>query len=385
MLSVSLTRTDLIFALHIILPELLYQHVIEIKERYDAHGNELIPVDIDAARAELEKAFRQGIRSIAIVFMHAYRYPKHELEVAELAKSIGFTQISVSHKVSPLMKLISRGETTVVDAYLSPVLHRYVEKIMSELEAGDTKLMFMQSNGGLTDAKHFRGKDCILSGPAGGVIGAVVTSTMAGFDKIISFDMGGTSTDVAHYNGEYERSFENNIGGVCLRSPMLNIYTIAAGGGSILHFDGKRFRVGPGSAGANPGPACYRRGGPLTITDCNVMLGKLLPDFFPKIFGKDGNLPLDTKIVRKKFKELSQRIRSYTVISYSPEKVAEGFLCVAMENMANAIKKISVDRGYNLKEYVLCCFGGAGAQHACRVADSLGITRIFLHPYAGVL
>ncbi|MGM0770517.1 MAG: hydantoinase/oxoprolinase family protein, partial [Halobacteriota archaeon] len=313
-------------------------------------------------------------------------YPEHELLIEEIAKDIGFDHISLSHKVSPLIK-ISRGETTMVDTYLSPVLQRYVNRILATLHSNecDTGLLFMQSNGGLTDAMSFRGKDSILSGPAGGIVGAARVSEIAGFDKIIGFDMGGTSTDVAHYDGEYERSFENEVAGIHLCSPMMNIHTVAAGGGSILHFDEGRYQVGPDSAGSDPGPSCYRRGGPLTVTDCNVMLSKVIPDFFPAVFGENGIQPLDAEVVRSRFAGLAGMISEDTGEDTTPEQVAEGFLTVAVENMANAIKRISTQRGYDLKDYTLCCFGGAGAQHACLVADSLGMSRVFIHPYAGVL
>ncbi|WP_272944315.1 hydantoinase/oxoprolinase family protein, partial [Planktothrix prolifica] len=247
------------------------------------------------------------------------------------------------------------------------------------------KLMFMQSNGGLTNAQKFQGKDSILSGPAGGIVGAVQTSLKAGFQNIITFDMGGTSTDVAHFNGEYERQFETEIAGVRMRTPMMAIHTVAAGGGSILRFDGSRYRVGPESAGANPGPACYRNSGPLTVTDANVMLGKIQPQFFPKVFGKNGDLPLDAEIVRQKFRELAIEIQTQTGDNRTPEEVATGFITIAVENMANAIKKISLQRGYDISNYTLCCFGGAGGQHACLIANTLGIKQIFIHPYAGVL
>ncbi|MCQ6961685.1 hydantoinase B/oxoprolinase family protein [Methanolobus chelungpuianus] len=376
-----------IFALEIRRPELLYRSVTEVRERYTAGGEELVPLDTRKARKELEKVYAEGIRSLAIVLMHAYRYPDHELQLKRIAEDIGFTHISLSHKVSPLIKFVSSGETTVVDAYLSPVLKRYIDRIAATLEGagGRTRLLFMQSGGGLTDARYFRGRDCILSGPAGGIVGAVRTSEMAGFRDIITFDMGGTSTDVAHYNGEYERSFETEVAGVHLRSPMLHIHTVAAGGGSILHFDSGRFRVGPDSAGSDPGPACYRKGGPLTVTDCNLMLGRIQPENFPCLFGPGADLPLDRETVAHKFRELAEEIGSFTGEDYSPERVAEGFLTVAVENMANAIKKISIQQGYDVKNYTLCCFGGAGAQHACRVADSLGLRTIFIHPLAGVL
>ncbi|MCC3305702.1 hydantoinase B/oxoprolinase family protein [Sneathiella sp. HT1-7] len=376
------TRPKL-FALHIELPEMLYSRVIEVKERVGATGEMIRPLDTVDARAKLQEAYDAGLRTCAIVFMHGYRYPDHEKAVAEIARGIGFTQISTSHETSPLMKLVSRGDTTVVDAYLSPILRRYVDRVASEL--GETRLMFMQSNGGLTDARFFHGKDAILSGPAGGVVGMVQTSAMAGFEKVIGFDMGGTSTDVSHYGGEYERTFETEVAGVRMRAPMMLIHTVAAGGGSILHFDGARYKVGPDSAGANPGPACYRKGGPLTVTDCNVMLGKLSPAFFPKVFGPNADEALSVETVREKFAALATKINAATGDNRSPEEVARGFLFIAVENMANAIKKISVQRGYDVSEYVLTSFGGAGGQHACLVADSLGMKKIMLHPYAGVL
>jgi len=405
-----------IFARQIVLPEMLYERVIEVEERYTAQAEELIPVNLDAIYPELQAAYKDGIRSCAITLMHGYRYPDHEKQVANIARNIGFTQVSVSHKVSPLMKLVSRGDTTVVDAYLSPILRRYVDQVSSQLEGGTgtkqeeeepdlsplaplfekplarlrpspLRLMFMQSNGGLADAQVFQGKDSILSGPAGGIVGAVQTSLMAGFNKIISFDMGGTSTDVAHYAGgdtyatEYERSFETEIAGVRLRTPMMAIHTVAAGGGSILQFDGARYRVGPESAGANPGPASYSKGGPLTVTDCNVMVGKLQPEFFPKVFGPNGDLPLDAEVVHRKFAQLVEEIGDHR----TAEQVASGFLAIAVEKMASAIKKISLQRGYDVSEYTLCCFGGAGGQHACLIADALGMKQVFIHPYAGVL
>lgn len=378
-----------IFAREIIRPDMLYERVIEVPERFSASGEELIPVNLDLAQQELLAAYQAGIRSCAIVFLHGYRYPGHEQQVANLATELGFTQVSVSHQVSPLIKLLSRGDTTVADAYLSPVLRRYVDRVQQNLP--DTRLLFMQSNGGLTDAHTFRGKDSILSGPAGGMVGAVQTSLAAGFEQVIGFDMGGTSTDVCHYNGvgtdvvEYDRVFETEVAGVRFCAPMLAIHTVAAGGGSILGFDGARYRVGPESAGANPGPACYRRQGPLTITDANVLVGKLQPAFFPALFGPAGNLPLDAEIVRTKFAQLTHTIATATGTAITPEQVAEGFLTIAVEKMANAIKKISLQRGYDVSTYTLCCFGGAGGQHACLIAEALGMQRIFIHPYAGVL
>ena len=372
-----------IFARQIILPQLLYERVVEVDERVAADGEVLRPIDLTGARRALQAAHDQGIRAAAIVFMHGYRHTAHEKAAAALARGIGFTQVSVSHEVSPLMKLVGRGDTTVVDAYLSPILRRYVDGVAAEL--GGTRLMFMQSNGGLVDARLFQGKDSILSGPAGGVVGAVETSRQAGFDKIIGFDMGGTSTDVSHYDGSYERAFETKVAGVRMRAPMMQIHTVAAGGGSILFFDGSRYRVGPESAGANPGPACYRRGGPLAVTDANVMLGRIQPDFFPRVFGPQGDQPLDRDIVERKFAALAAEIHAATGDDRSPERVAEGFLKIAVANMANAIKEISIQRGYDVTEYTLCCFGGAGGQHACAVADQLGMIRVFLHPLAGVL
>ncbi len=375
-----------IFALKIQLPERLYQTVVEIEERVDAKGKILQPLNTEQAKKQLQSLYATGIRSVAIVLMHAWRFPNHELKLANIAENIGFQQVSVSHEVSPFMKIVSRGNTTVVDAYLSPILKRYVDLIGKGLAFTDdrsNRLLFMQSNGGLTEANHFQGKDCILSGPAGGIIGAVKTAEAAGFDKIIAFDMGGTSTDVAHYDGELERNYDSEVAGIRLRVPMLNIHTVAAGGGSILFFDGMRYRVGPESAGANPGPAGYRRGGPLTVTDANIILGKL--PMFPAVFGPDGNMSLDTETVRKLFVELAKKIALSTDNQYGTEQVAEGFLDIAVENMAVAIKKISVQKGYDVTDYTLCCYGAAGGQHACKVADRLGIKQIFLHPFSGLL
>ena len=378
-----------LFALNIELPELLYEQVVQVPERIGVDGEIVMALDEDAARTGLQAAYDDGIRAVAIAFVHGFKYIDHEVRVATIAAEIGFTQISASHQVSPMMKLISRGDTAVVDAYLSPILRRYVDQVAEELQSGDgegCRLMFMQSNGGLTDAHRFQGKDAILSGPAGGVVGMARTAGIAGFDKTIGFDMGGTSTDVSHFDGEFERSFETMVAGVRLRAPMMHIHTVAAGGGSILHFDGSRYRVGPDSAGANPGPACYRRGGPLTVTDCNVLLGKLQPEHFPAVFGPKGNQPMDVKIVRKKFAALTREIADATgQPQQTPEAVAEGFLRIAVENMANAIKKISVERGYDITGYTLNSFGGAGGQHACMVADSLGMDTVLLHPFAGVL
>ncbi|MEM9029336.1 MAG: hydantoinase B/oxoprolinase family protein [Pseudomonadota bacterium] len=376
-----------LFDLDIKLPELLYERVVEVPERLDAAGAVIHPLDEDTVRAALTAAKSDGINSVAIALMHGYLNPDHEARIAAIAAELGFAQISVSHQVSPLMKLVSRGDTTVVDAYLSPILRRYVEQVANDLGAeSGTRLMFMQSNGGLTDATLFQGKDAILSGPAGGVVGMVKTAGLAGYDKLIGFDMGGTSTDVCHFAGQYERSFETEVAGVRMRAPMMNIHTVAAGGGSILTFKDGRFQVGPESAGADPGPACYRRGGPLTVTDCNVMLGKLQPHHFPAVFGPNADQPLDPHVVREKFKTLAGEIAAATdQPERSAEETAEGFLRIAVDNMANAIKKISVQRGYDVTSYTLQCFGGAGGQHACLVADALGIERVFVHPYAGVL
>jgi 5-oxoprolinase (ATP-hydrolysing) len=366
----------------------LYEHVIEADERVAANGEVLQGLDKDTIRPQLQRAFDAGIRAVAVALLHGYRYPAHERLIGELCEDIGFDQVSLSHATSPLIKLVSRGDTTVVDAYLSPILRRYVDQVAGDLGA-DTgsgpKLMFMQSNGGLTDARLFQGKDAILSGPAGGVVGMTRTAAMNGFDKVIGFDMGGTSTDVTHYDGEYERSFETLVAGVRMRAPMMRIHTVAAGGGSILAYDGARFRVGPESAGADPGPACYRRGGPLTVTDCNVMLGKIQPDHFPAIFGASGDEKLDHEVVTRSFADLAAQVSANQGKTVTAEAIAEGFLRVAVDNMANAIKKISVQRGYDVTEYVLNGFGGAAGQHACLVADALGMTRVLLHPKAGVL
>jgi len=379
-----------IFAKEIILPEQLYERVIEIDERVRADGCVERLLDIAACRPAIEQARADGIDAVAIVFMHAWKYPEHEKAVAKVCRKLGFGQVSVSHEVSPLIKLVGRGDTTVVDAYLSPILSRYVQRVATELgilspgkerSAETPRLMFMMSSGGLTAADMFQGKDALLSGPAGGVVGMVETARLAGFDKVIGFDMGGTSTDVAHYDGEYERAFDTEVAGVRVRAPMMRIHTVAAGGGSILHYEAGRFRVGPDSAGANPGPAAYRRGGPLAVTDANVMLGKLQPDLFPAIFGPSQDEALDVETVQEKFAALATEIGD----GRSPEAVAEGFVTIAVENMANAIKKISVQRGYDVTEYLLNCFGGAGGQHACLVADALGMESVLIHPFSGLL
>ena len=387
-------RPDL-FALDIVLPEMLYCQVVEVNERVSAQGEILTPLQLDKTRNELARIHDSGIGSVAIVLMHGYRYPDHEVRLAALASELGFSQISVSHQVSPLMKLVARGDTTVVDAYLSPVLHRYVDQVSAQLrsqpEHGSAKrddgppLMFMQSNGGLAGGQQFHGKDALLSGPAGGVVGMAAIASAAGHDRVIGFDMGGTSTDVSHYSGELERTYETEVAGVRVRAPMMLIHTVAAGGGSICHFDGARMRVGPDSAGADPGPACYGNGGPLTITDCNVMLGRLRPDFFPSVFGPAADQPLDGNAVRSAFAQLTNQVATATGRPTTAEELAEGFLTVAVDNMANAIKKISVQRGHDVSIYTLVCFGGAGGQHACLVADRLAMERVLIHPYAGVL
>ncbi|MEW6479005.1 MAG: hydantoinase B/oxoprolinase family protein [Pseudomonadota bacterium] len=376
-LRIAYQNRPRLFDRHIVLPELLYERVIEAEERMGAHGEVIAALDEDHLRERLWAAYDAGLRSAAIVFMHAYRYPAHEQAAERIARQVGFTQVSTSHGTSPMMKFVSRGDTTVVDAYLSPILRRYVDQVAAEMPG--VRLFFMQSSGGLTDAHVFQGKDAILSGPAGGIVGMARTAGLGGHDKVIGFDMGGTSTDVSHYAGAFEREFETQVAGVRMRAPMMSIHTVAAGGGSILAFDGARLRVGPESAGANPGPASYRRGGPLAVTDANVMLGKIQPAHFPHVFGHDGNQPLDAEVVRQRFAELATRV------GRSPEDVAEGFLQIAVQQMANAIKKISVARGYDVTRYTLQCFGGAGGQHACLVADALGMQRVFVHPLAGVL
>jgi 5-oxoprolinase (ATP-hydrolysing) len=372
-----------LFNRHIIKPEMLFEQVYAVRGRITADGREEQILDEDAVREALNRAREAGIEAVAIVFMHNFRYPEHERRVATMARDMGFTQVSPSHETSGLIKFIGRGDTTVVDAYLSPILGRYVEQVASELDLDNTdaRLMFMMSSGGLTDASLFKGKDAILSGPAGGVVGMIETSALAGYERVVGFDMGGTSTDVSHYAGELERTFETEVAGVRMRAPMMQIHTIAAGGGSVLSYDGARFRVGPESAGANPGPRCYRRQGPLAVTDANLMVGKLLPRHFPHIFGPDQNQPLDAESVRQGFQQLAKRVGD----GRSPEQVAEGFLRIAVDSMANAIKKISTQRGYDVTRYALNCFGGAGGQHACLVADALGIETVLLHPLAGVL
>jgi 5-oxoprolinase (ATP-hydrolysing) len=369
-----------IFARHIDLPSMLYEAVVEIEERVGADGSLFHALNEDRARADLKGIRQKGIDALAIVLMHGWRFSAHEKRLGEIARELGFGQISISHEVAPLIKLVGRGDTTVVDAYLSPILRRYVDKVAAGL--GDSaRLQFMQSNGGLTAARAFRGKDAILSGPAGGVVGMVAASAPHGNQRLIGFDMGGTSTDVSHYAGRYELGDENLIAGVRIRAPMMQIHTIAAGGGSICRFDGMRFRVGPESAGARPGPACYRAGGPLTVTDCNLFLGRIDPDHFPSVFGPDGDLPLDPEASRRRLQEIADALGGAKDI----EQIAEGFLDIAVDNMAAAIRKISIARGHDVTRYTLACFGGAGGQHVCRVADALGMERILVHPLAGVL
>lgn len=408
LLKVGYQNRPRLFDLHIRKPAQLAEKVVEAQERLSADGSVQTPLDEDHLRRSLAQAHAEGMRSVAIAFLHAYDSPAHELRAGEIARELGFAQISLSHQASPLIKLVARGDTAVADAYLSPILRRYVGQVRdalgqgadrdsdgdsnggsdhaSEQDSGAARLMFMQSSGGLTDAETFQGKDAILSGPAGGVVGMVRSAAEAGFDRLIGFDMGGTSTDVCHYAGQYERQFETEVAGVRMRAPMMSIHTVAAGGGSILSFRDGRMQVGPESAGANPGPACYRRGGPLTVTDCNVALGKLRPDSFPAIFGPNGTQPLDREVVLAKFQALATQIAAQTGRPPRPiEDLAEGFLRIAVENMANAIKKISVQRGYDVTAYTLNCFGGAGGQHACLVADALGMSSVYIHPFAGVL
>ncbi len=375
-------RPDL-FALDVETASPFYDHVVEIDERLRFDGSVIRPLNKDAARKALEGARGSGCRAAAIALAHGYRHNEHERELEKIAYEVGFEHVSVSHKLSPLMRLVPRGGTTVADAYLTPVLRRYVNRVASQLSG--VQLLFMQSSGGLSSADAFRGKDALLSGPAGGVVGMAATGARAGCRYLIGFDMGGTSTDVSHYAGQLERTAEVCISGATIRAPALDVHTVAAGGGSILRFDGSRMRVGPASAGAKPGPACYGAGGPLAVTDCNVLLGKLRPEYFPKVFGHDGKQPLDTAVVRNKFEKLAEDISKGTGVERTPEAVAEGFLEIAVENMANAIKKISVEQGHDVTAYTLCCFGGAGGQHACLVADRLGIRRVLVHPYAGVL
>ena len=369
-----------IFARYILLPSMLYQQVIEIDERIGADGAIIRPLDEDRARTDFLRIRDQGIDALAIVLMHGWRFTDHEARLAAIAREVGFAQVSVSHEVAPLIKLIGRGDTTVVDAYLSPILRGYVDMVAAGLGRG-VRLQFMQSNGGLTEAKSFRGKDAILSGPAGGVVGMVAASAPHGSDHLIGFDMGGTSTDVSHYAGSFELGDENLIAGVRIRAPMMQIHTIAAGGGSICRFDGMRFRVGPELAGARPGPACYRGGGPLTVTDCNLFLGRISAEHFPAVFGPEGDQPLDPDASRDRLQEVAATLGG----SKSLEEIAEGFLAIAVDNMAAAIRKISIARGHDVTRYTLACFGGAGGQHACRVADALGMERILVHPLAGVL
>ncbi|MBS7813542.1 hydantoinase B/oxoprolinase family protein [Roseococcus pinisoli] len=391
MLRIGNQARPRLFDLEVKLPELLHERVAEIGGRVAVDGTEIELLDEAGARAALQAAYDDGIRAVAVVLMHAWAHPAHEQRIGEIAAEIGFPQISLSHRASPLPRIVPRGDTTVVDAYLSPILGRYVQQVASELGGGaepvgpPIKLYFMQSSGGLTEASSFQGKDAILSGPAGGIVGAARTAAMAGYDRIIGFDMGGTSTDVALYAGAFERAFETVVAGVRMRAPMMAINTVAAGGGSILTFDGARYRVGPESAGAVPGPACYRRGGPLTVTDANVMVGKIQPRHFPAIFGPNGDQPLDVEVVREKFAALATEIAATTDTTPSPEEVAEGFLRIAVSNMAHAIKQVSLQRGYDVTKYALACFGGAGGQHACLVADELGMETVFIHPFAGVL
>jgi 5-oxoprolinase (ATP-hydrolysing) len=382
-LRIAYQNRPRLFDRHIMLPELLYCAVVEANERVAADGEVVEKLNESLLKSELLEQYLLGLRSVSIVFMHGYRFVEHELAAERIAREVGFTQISVSHKTSPMMKLVSRGDTTVVDAYLSPILRRYVEQVASDMPG--VKIFFMQSSGGLTDAHAFQGKDAILSGPAGGIVGMARTAQLAGHQKVIGFDMGGTSTDVSHFAGEFEREFETQVAGVRMRAPMMSIHTVAAGGGSLLEFDGARFRVGPESAGANPGPACYRRGGKLAVTDANVMLGKVQPRYFPKVFGPNADEALSYEATLQEFNDMAARVGQKQSKEVKAEVVAEGFINIAVQQMANAIKKISVARGYDVTRYTLQCFGGAGGQHACLVADALGMTRVLVHPLAGVL
>lgn len=382
-LRIAYQNRPRLFDRRILLPEAVYDRVVEVPERTDARGGTVKALDRAAVAERLRAAAADGLRSAAVVLMHGYRHPEHERAVAEEARAAGFTQVSCSHEVSPLIKLVPRGDTTVVDAYLSPILRRYVEEVARELPG--IRLMFMQSNGGLREAAHFRGKDAVLSGPAGGVVGMVRTSGQAGHDRVIGFDMGGTSTDVSHYAGEFERELGTRVAGVRMSAPMMSIHTVAAGGGSVLHFDGRRYRVGPDSAGADPGPACYRRGGPLTVTDANVMLGRIRPEHFPAVFGPEGDQPLDARLVEERFEALAEEVSAAAGDTRTAAEVAAGFLEIAVLNMANAVKKISVQRGRDITRYALTGFGGAGGQHVCAVADALGIDTVLVPPLAGVL
>ncbi|WP_330237978.1 hydantoinase B/oxoprolinase family protein [Streptomyces sp. NBC_00525] len=382
-LRIAYQNRPRLFDRRILLPEAVYDRVIEVPERIDARGRTITPLDREAVAARLREARADGLSSAAVVLMHGYRHPAHEQAVATEARAAGFTQISCSHEVSPLIKLVPRGDTTVVDAYLSPILRRYVDSVAAELPG--IRLMFMQSNGGLREAAHFRGKDAVLSGPAGGVVGMVRTSARAGHDRVIGFDMGGTSTDVSHYAGEFERELGAEVAGARMRVPMMNIHTVAAGGGSVLHFDGRRYRVGPDSAGAVPGPACYRRGGPLTVTDAQVMLGRISPEHFPAVFGPDGDQPLDADVVRERFEDLADEVARATGTRRTAAETAAGFLEIAVLAMAGAVKKISVQRGHDITRYALTGFGGAGGQAVCAVADALGIDTVLVPPLAGVL
>ena len=372
-----------IFALEIILPQMLYEKVVEFDERLDSSGQVILEPDLDKLKKDLKEIYALGIKSCAIALVHAYKYPQHELLAQDIAREIGFDQISLSHDCASLMRFVSRADTTLVDAYLTPLLKEYTGSLKKEL--GSASLAFMQSNGGLADSSLFRGKDCILSGPAGGLVGAINAAKACGYNRLITFDMGGTSTDVSHFAGEIEHIHDTEISGMRIRAPMMDIHTVAAGGGSILSFDGARCRVGPDSAGANPGPLSYRRNGPLSLTDANLMLGRIQAEYFPKIFGKQANESLDLPAVQKAFAELADHMHSATGTAVRPEEAALGFVKIATAKMANAIKHVSVQRGHDLRQCLLVCFGGAGAQHACLIAEELGINSILIHPLAGLL
>ncbi|KPF71047.1 5-oxoprolinase, partial [alpha proteobacterium AAP81b] len=366
-----------IFALNIVKPAPLHSATMAVHERVTAAGEVLAPLDEARAAADLAAWRARGFDAIAIVLMHGWAHSAHELRLAELARAAGFGEVVTSHQVGAVIKLVPRGQTAVIDAYLSPPLRHYVDTVAAGVDT--PRLLFMQSNGGLAEARHFRGRDAILSGPAGGIVGMAATGAEAGYTRLIGFDMGGTSTDVSHYDGAFERQAEAIVAGVPVRVPMLRIDTVAAGGGSIVRFDGARLRVGPESAGARPGPAAYRNGGPLTVTDCNVLLGVLQPDFFPALFGPVGDAPLDVEAVRAGFAELA------AAMGTTPEAAALGARAIAVDTMAGAIKRISIARGHDVGDYTLACFGGAGGQHACLVAEALGMRRVMVHPLAGVL
>ncbi|HVO47003.1 MAG TPA: hydantoinase B/oxoprolinase family protein [Steroidobacteraceae bacterium] len=376
-----------IFARHIVLPDSLYSVTIEARERIDAHGEILTALDVEALRRDLRGARDRGLRAVAVVFMHGWRFTQHERAAAELARSLGFEEVSVSHELSPLVRYVARGDTTVLNAYLALPLRRYLTGLQHELRALDpaARLELMQSNGGLAAAEQFHAMSSVLSGPAGGLIGMQWIGARLGLHRLIGFDMGGTSTDVSLLDGELPRRFEHTIAGVRLQSPMLDVHTIAAGGGSVLHFQDERCAAGPDSAGADPGPTCYGRGGPLTLTDVQVLLGRLRPDTLPAVFGANGTSRVNAETVAQEFAALAQRVAQATHRPQSVESLAESFLDVAVEAMANAIRQVSTRQGLDAGDFTLFCFGGAAGQHACRVARAAGMHRVLVHPLASVL